>query len=272
MEVQYCLCGGFRIAYRRQGQGEPVLLLHGVGSYSFVWREVMNQLAPDYDLIATDLLGCGDSEKPADGDYSIAEQAELLVEFIDQLDCAPVHLVGRDVGGGIAQILAVKYPHLFRDLTLINPVGYDYWPVQPITTMRLPVIRGVTASFLNPAVMRIIIRRGLYYKERLTPELMDEFWRPLATAEGKAGFTHLIHSLNNRHLTEIADDLCRLELPTLIIRGDADAYLSKEISIRLARDIPNARLERVAHGGHFIQIDEPQRLSSLMADFMKKGA
>lgn len=264
---QFAPAGDYRLAYRRFGSGDPVLLLHGVASYSFLWRPIMAGLEDRFDLIAPDLLGCGASDKPADEDHSIIAQASLMFQLMDALDIPRFHLVAHDVGGGVAQIMAVLYPERLIDLTLINPVGYDYWPVQPITVMRTPVIRHLAQSVMNYGMMRLVVRHALYHKDRLTPELMDEFWRPFETDAGRAGFFNLIKAINNRLLTDLTEDLRKLDLPTLLIRGDADAYLSKNICNDLARDIPGARLEHVPHGGHFIQFDEPDKVVALLRDF-----
>ncbi|MDH3353899.1 MAG: alpha/beta hydrolase [Chromatiales bacterium] len=267
MNTQFTEVDGHHIAYHRKGHGAPVLLVHGVASHSFLWDGIAELLAEKFDVIAIDLLGCGESDKPLDVDYSIAAQAEILMKFIDKLKLAPLHLVGHDLGGGIVQIMAVTRPEQLIDLTLINPVGYDYWPVQPITLMRLPVIRSLTASIMNPHMLRMVIRRALFYKERLTDDLMGKFWEPLQSQAGRDGFVRLIKAINNRLLTDITGQLRQLKLSSLVIRGDADAYLSREITEKLAEDIPNARLAHITTGGHFIQLDEPEQLFKLLSDF-----
>lgn len=267
MTTDSILINDHRIAYRRTGKGTPVVMIHGVASHSFLWQEILMQLAERYDLIAPDLLGCGDSDKPKGVDYSIDVQSDIFIKLIEQLKLGPVHLVGHDVGGGVVQLIAVKRPDLLIDLTMINPVGYDYWPVQPITTMRLPVIRALTSSIMNRNMLKMVVNRAVYKKEALTEAVMDEFWRPLASREGKDGFIQLIRGINNRLLTEITDQLRQLTVPTLLIRGDADAYLSREITEHLAKDIPGACLVSIPEAGHFIQIDEPEKISQLLAGF-----
>ena len=268
MKKEFADIEGNKIAFRHGGSGEPVLLVHGVASSSFIWDDIIDGLSEKYEVIAPDLLGCGDSSKPADTDYSIAIQAGIMSRLMEKLFPGKnFHLVGHDIGGGVAQIMAVKYPAQLRDLALVNPVGYDYWPVQPITTMRLPVIRRLTSSVMNSGMLKMVIRRALFHKERLTPELMAKFWQPMETMEGKQGFIQLIKSINNRLLTDITADLKKIEMPVLVIRGDADAYLSSEITARLAADIPGARLVHISHGGHFVQIDEPERITELLLEF-----
>lgn len=266
-----CNVLGHNLAYHRQGAGEPVLLVHGVTTYSFIWRRIIPLLSHSYDVIAVDLLGCGESDKPLDVDYSLKNHAALLKTFATQLDLAKFHFVGHDVGGGIGQIFAVAHPELLLDLTLINTVAYDFWPVQPIIAMRTPIIRQLAIATLDLGVLKLIVKRAVYHKDRVTPALMEYFWQPMKTPQGRKAFLHLVKCLNNRHLLEIEDDLRRLAVPLLIIRGEADVYLSAEIAQKLHREIPASKLVSVATGGHFIQEDEPEQAANAMTQFFNEN-
>jgi pimeloyl-ACP methyl ester carboxylesterase len=257
-----------RLAYRRSGSGEPVLLVHGITTNSFIWREIIPSLETRFDVVAVDLLGCGESDLSLDLDYSITAQAELLAAFIRELGIGPSHVVGHDIGGGIAQILAVQHPDQLRSLTLINPVGYDFWPVQPIIAMRTPILRQLVISTIDFGMLRLVIKRALHYRERLDDELMGLFWDQMSSTERRKAFLKLARALNSDHLTSIEDKLRTIDLPTLILRGDDDVYLSDEICTRLHSDIPNSRLERIATGGHFVQIDEPDWVADNLMRFI----
>lgn len=260
---------GGRLAYRRSGAGDVVLLVHGITTYSFIWRRVMPLLvAAGYDVIAVDLLGCGDSDKPLDLSYSLTAHAGYLEAFLAALGVGKVHFVGHDLGGGIAQIFAVRHPERLHSLALVNAVAHDFWPVQPIVAMRTPIIRQIMMAAVDAGALKLIVKRGLFHKERLAPELMELFMKPLRTSEGRKAFLHFAQCLDNRDLVDIAPELRRLALPVLIVRGDADVYLNSGIAERLHAEIPGSRLERIATGGHFIQEDEPDQLARLIADFV----
>jgi pimeloyl-ACP methyl ester carboxylesterase len=263
------LADGHRLAYRRAGKGEIVLLVHGITTSSFIWRRVTPLLvAAGYDVIAVDLLGCGDSDKPLGLSYSLTAHAGYLKSFLDVLGVSKVHLVGHDVGGGIAQIFAVRHPELLHDLTLINAVAHDFWPVQPIIAIRTPIIRQFMMAAVDAGALKLIVKRALFHKDRATPELMELFMKPLRTSEGRKAFLHFAQCLDNRNLVDIAPELRKLALPVLIVRGDGDVYLGSEVAERLRAEIPGSRLERVATGGHFIQEDEPELLARLVATFI----
>lgn len=262
---------GHAIAYHREGKGEPVLLVHGITTYSFIWRNIIPLLSKDYDVITVDLLGCGDSDKPLDVSYSIKDHAERLHEFIIKLGTGKFHFVGHDLGGGMGQIFAVRYAELLYDLTMINTVAYDFWPVQPIIALRTPIVRQLLMATFDLGTFKLVVKRGIFHKDKVTPELIDFFMRPMQTSEGRKAFMHFAKCLDNHNLMEIEDDLRRLNVPVLIIRGDADPYLGAAISEKLHREIPGSQLVRVPTGGHFIQEDEPEQIAKELIGFFRKS-
>jgi pimeloyl-ACP methyl ester carboxylesterase len=268
--VDNCQVFGNRLVFHRSGEGEVVLLVHGITSYSFIWKDVFQSLSHNYDVIAVDLLGCGNSDMPLDVSYSLNSHADILKEFVNILNIEKFHYVGHDLGGGIGQIFAINNPGLLYDLTLINTVGYDFWPVQPITAMRAPVIRELLMSTFDLGLFMILIKRGLYHKEKLTQELMDAFSKPLQSNEGKKAFMHFARCLDNKNLMDIVDQLRQLEIPVLVIRSDGDVYLRAAIAEQLHKDIPGSRLVRIDKGGHFVQVDEPDWVAAEINNFIRE--
>jgi pimeloyl-ACP methyl ester carboxylesterase len=266
----YITIQGLQIAYTRIGKGDPVLLIHGITTSSFIWRNIAPPLSRDYDVLAVDLLGCGQSTKDLLADYSIKNQASILAELIIKLDLGKTHIVGHDIGGGIAQIMAVKFPHLIQDIVLINTIGYNYWPVQPITTMRTPIFRQFAMMSLDMGMLQKLIKKGLYKKESYTEEFRSLVWEEMANKKRRKSFLHFAKCLNNQHLMEIASELKNIKFPVLIIRGEGDLYLNSIISTRLEEDIPSGEILRVRTGGHFIQEDEPDLLIQKISEFYNK--
>nr|WP_321450716.1 alpha/beta hydrolase [uncultured Carboxylicivirga sp.] len=258
------------ITYYRQGEGEPVLFLHGITTYSFIWRRILPYFVNKYDVIAVDLAGCGLSSKNIDGSFSLKSHANMMLKLIEHLQLKKVHLVCHDVGGGIGQIMAVQQAQLFKSLTLINTVAYDYWPVQPIISMRTPIIRNLAMISLDLGAFRLLVKRGLFHRDRVNNELMALFWKPMKTGDGRKAFLYFAHCLNNSDLMEIREKLKELKLPVLIIRGEADIFLRKVISEELHRNLPNSQYKKIMTGGHFIQEDEPEQLSNVILNFLKE--
>jgi pimeloyl-ACP methyl ester carboxylesterase len=132
----------------------------------------------------------------------------------------------------------------------IHTVAYDFWPVQPIIAMRTPIIRQLAMATLGMGALR-----------------MDCFSEPMKSKQGRKAFLHFAASLDNRHLLEIIDALHPVDLPVLIIRGDADPFLSEAISDKQAENLPRSKLVKIPTGSHFIQENEPE----LITAEMKKG-
>jgi len=275
MEVhKTCKVNGFSLAYKRKGKGEIVLLIHGITTWSFIFSELIESLSKKYDVIAPDLLGCGWSDKPANEDLSIKNHAAIIKSFADELGLDKFHLAGHDLGGGIGQIFTVNNRSRVLTLSLINSVAYDFWPVQPIIAMRTPIIRQLAMASLDLGTFKMIVRRGLFHKDILTPKLMDQFWLPMKSKEGRKAFLRFAECLDNKHLLEISDNLASLSLPVLILRGDSDIYLSSSIAEKLHEEIKTSQLERISSGGHYIMLDEPvwltERLTSFFDESRKK--
>jgi len=267
--MNYCTVAGYQLAYTRQGQGETVLLVHGITTYSFIWRKIIPPLAKEYDVIAVDLLGCGMSDKPLDVSYAIKDHAERLREFISALGVEKFHFVGHDLGGGMGQIFAVNHSGMLHSLSMMNSVAYDFWPVQPITAMRTPIIRHFLMSAFDLGAFTAFIRKGLYHKDVMTKDLLVLFNAPMQTPEGRKAFLHFAKCLDNHNLMEIEADLRKLTIPVLILRGDADPFLSAVIAEKLHDEIPNSELRRIATAAHFIQEDEPEWVATHLSGFLK---
>jgi pimeloyl-ACP methyl ester carboxylesterase len=267
LTTSVCKLGDTEIAYFAKGKGQPVLLVHGITTYSFIWRKIVPLLEKEYQVLGIDLPGCGASSKGVEKAFSIKNHAFLLNDFLEKTGIKKIHLVGHDVGGGVAQIFAVSFPEKLFSITLINSVAYDFWPVQPIIAMRTPIIRQLAMATLDKGALRMVVRRGLYHKKNLTKELLNDFWEPMKTKEGRKAFLHFAASLDNNELLEIEEKLHQLQLPVLVIRGDADPYLSAAISEKLAKNIPKAKLIRIPTGSHFMQEDEPEYIAKELKVF-----
>lgn len=267
--MEYIEIDGHRMAYLRHGHGETVLLVHGITTYSFIWRKIIPLLTDHYDVIAVDLLGCGASDKPLDVSYAIKEHAERLHAFTKALAIEKLHFIGHDLGGGMGQIFAVTYPEKLYDLTMINTVAYDFWPVQPIIAMRTPVIRQLMMGACDLGAFRFFVKSGMAHKEKVSAELMELFWQPMKTPEGKKAFLHFARCLDHHNLTDISEALRQLQIPSLILRGDADPFLSAAISEKLNAEIPGCRLERIDTASHYLMEDEPEWAAERILSFIE---
>lgn len=265
---QYALVDGHRISYYRKGEGTPLVLIHGITTYSFLWQEMFPLLAADYDVVALDLMGCGDSDKPLDADFSIQAQARMITSLMNQIGIERAHFLTHDIGGGVGQILAVAEPGRMLSLSMINTVGYDFWPVQPIVTLRVPALRHMAMAALDIGMLKVLVTRGFFHKDKVTDDLLSQYRRPLMTYEGRQGFLNLAKHLDNRNLMDISDRFSKIAMPVLIIWGNADAYLTPMIADRLMEDIPGAERLDIPTAGHYGPLDEPEIMAGAVIKFL----
>lgn len=263
----YAECDGKRIAYQRSGKGPVVLMIHGITTYSFIWRKLIPYLESDYDLIRIDLLGCGHSDMSATHDLSLKNHARLLYKFIEELKLPRLHLVGHDLGGGIVQIMGVKHPEKYLSISMLNPVAYNYWPVQPISSMRTPIFRQLAMAAFDMGYYRSIVKKALYKPESFTQELLELFWSNFDNPNSKKSFLRFTKCLNNNDLMEISDEIKAIAIPVLLLRGEGDVFLSSGITARLHEEISGSKFVVMPETGHYMQEDSPGEISEALTNF-----
>lgn len=259
---------GVTTAYRRTGSGDPLLLLHGVGSYSYIWRRIVPLLADRFDVIAPDLAGCGYSDAQPDQALDLRAQYERIERLMQHLGTERAHVVGHDFGGAIAQLIAIDGAERVRTLMLINSIGYDYWPVRAIKTARFPIVRQLTLALLDRTVFATMLRRAVHHTERITDDVVNQYKAPYRSVARRRTLMRFLRALDHRYLVSRAADLRLLTVPTCVVRSKQDAYLNRAISLRLAQDIPTATLVEVDMAGHFIQEDQPEQIAQLLLNLV----
>jgi 2-hydroxymuconate-semialdehyde hydrolase len=252
---------GVEIAFRRLGSGQPVLLLHGIPTSSRVWDAVGADLALDRRVIAPDLLGYGESGKPADRDVSMAAQAVLVPRLLDALGVDRVILVGHDLGGAVAQRMAVDAPERVAGLVLIDSVSFDSWPIR-----RMRVLRRVAPPFATrwprgwfrwfELSMRPYVARG-DAREAFAASLAA--WS--ADPAGAEAFMRNARAMDPRITQDVAPRLGELRMPAHVVWGRDDPFQKVRWAARLRDAIPGATLS-VLDGGHFLPWDRPAEVAS----------
>lgn len=255
----------------RYGHGGPgIVLLHGFGTSSFVWRTVGPQLAlAKRSAFAIDMLGYGESDRPFGEDFGIAAQAEYLDRAMTALRLPRSTLVGIDVGGGVALRLAATRPERVDRLVLINSVAFDELPAGDVRAMQrntarfaLRASRGVlgAAPLLSP-----VLEGSVADPAHMPPRLVARYLAPYV---GKDGVSHLLvlgRSIRSDDLEDL--DLGRITAPTLIVWGELDGWLDASLPDRLATAIPHSRLVRVPTSARLVPEEEPDRLAELIIGF-----
>lgn len=271
--------GPAEIAFLESGSpGAPVgLFLHGLPTHSFLWRHVLRELGDALFALAPDLLGLGDTIVSPYQDFSAPFQAEILLEWLDKRGVDRVVLVAHDQGGAVAQQIVANHPERVSHLVLIDTVCYDNWPVPVVAQLmrlaRTPGLDTVAYALGLPrriAHARLGFARAVYDRRLMTPEVVDEYLRPLESVEGRERARRFLLAGDSRYTLECVPGLQRFERPTAVVWGADDAFLSPSWGLRLASDIPGAggRLELLPFCGHLAPEEKPKEIARIIADLV----
>jgi haloalkane dehalogenase len=276
-QPRYAEVGGLRLAYVEAGppDGEPVLLLHGEPSWSFLYRKVIPVLAAaGLRAIAADLIGFGRSDKPAEaGDYSYARHVEWIRAFaFDRLDLRGVTLVGQDWGGLIGLRLVAEHPDRFARVVAANtalPTGDQ--PMPDVWLRFREVVRTAPALSVSR-----LVQSGC--QTTLPPEVLAAYEAPFP---GRS-YTAAVRVMPNLVPTTPDDPasaanraawtvLAKWDRPFLVAFSDRDP-ITGPAAPALKSTVPGAAGHEhpvIAGAGHFLQEDAGEQLGQIIADFIR---
>ena len=276
-EKKFVALDAARVAYREKGEGKPVLFVHGIPTFSFLWRGVMNTVGRRFRCLAPDLMGLGDTEVSLDRDYSMPAQADMVFRFMKKLELPPSAVVAHDQGGACAQILATRHPEMTTHLVLVNSVAYDNWPVPEVKrTMRifriLPLVWAVDVAFsLGPKMVgRRMFRKTVADRTVFTDTVIAEYVRAIGSSRARRRrFRKFALAGDCAYTMRVAKDLEKYDRPTMVVWGTEDRFLPLRWGERLFAGIKGARrLERIPSTGHFVPEEKPEVLANLILDFL----
>jgi pimeloyl-ACP methyl ester carboxylesterase len=264
---------GNRVAYLDEGAGDDVLLLiHGIGGSSDCWRAVVPKLAARHRVIAVDLLGHGQSDKPR-GDYSLGAFAVWLRDFLDALNIRAVTVIGHSFGGGVALQFAHQHREYCHRLVLISSGGLGPDLGRLLRMLSLPgaelllqLIGSGPAVKVGSALRQRALSSGretTRYSETLKGQAA------LADRQTRAAFLRTLRSVvDHRGQAVCALDRLRTDLPTLIIFGDRDRCIPVAHAHSAHNALPGSLLRLIPGAGHQPQIECPDTVVGLVGDFI----
>jgi len=246
---------GFRLAYLDGGSGAPLVLLHGMGADKDNFVQVARLLVRHYRVIIPDLPGFGESDKPADADYSVAAQIGRVDQFRQALGLDGIHLGGNSMGGFIAGAYAAAYPDAVDSLWLLAPAGIKAARPSPLMTALadgspLPILARDVGELRK--LMAFVMHR---------PPFLPQFVLEDMAARQRSGYP-----LNQRIIAELVqgpwlDDLLshRPRTPALIVWGDRDRALDVSGAGILKELLPVSRVVILREIGHVPMIESPRQ-------------
>ncbi len=275
MRVHTRIVHGHRRAYVLTGRGPALLLLHGVGCDHRTWDPVIGQLAERYTVIAPDLLGHGQSDKPR-ADYSLGGFANGMRDLLAILGIDRVTVVGHSFGGGVAMQFAYQFPQYAERLVMVAPGGLG----REIN----PLLRGLTLPG-GSAALAVAATPPVYAVMRLVGSRAHAIGLPgsadipaaLGVLRGKSdpaerdAFLHVLRAVvdwRGQVVSMVDRAYLAREMPTCVVWGSRDSVLPVTHAQNARQAIPRARIEVIKGAGHFPHEEQPERFAEILNDFI----
>jgi len=272
MNTNKSIClNGINLNYSDEGNGQPVLFIHGFASHSVTWNKLIPCLPKRKRYITIDLKGFGLSDKPADNKYSAYEQAILVIDFIHALKLKNIVLAGHSYGVFIA-LLMVLLPQMqstVSALILIDSVGYFQNIPAFIATLRIPILSKIALDALNPELLAKTVLEKVYYdKSKITHELIDDYAKVLYTEGAKLSLVKSAESFVSGIIKSVHQEFTSITTPTLIIWGIDDLFIPVVNSYQFRHDLQKAELAVIPECGHSPQEECPEETAKFITQFL----
>lgn len=249
------------LAYERSGSGDPVVLLHGLGTNRAIWREAMPRLSRTRDVIAVDLLGFGESPRPSDP-LRLAALSDALDDLLDRLELPTVDLVGNSLGGWLALFFALEHPEQVRKVVAVAPAFLFGLP-EYLSADALAAGAGPK----DMEAMRTYLQRVWRDANRLTEDEVRRHLEDRLAARDEHSIGTIAASIKTGE-DLLTDRLPQIRTETLVVHGKHDRVVSLEQSERVAREIEGAGLRLFEDSAHWPQLEEPDSFVQTVEEFL----
>jgi cis-3-alkyl-4-acyloxetan-2-one decarboxylase len=262
-----------------EGQGDPLLMLHGNPTWSFYYRNLILGLKQSYRCVVPDHMGMGKSDKPQNYNYTLSKHIDNLEALVGKLGLNDITLVLHDWGGAIGMGFAVRYPQKIKRLVLFNTAAFlsEKIPVR-LKLCRVPGFGVITIRGFN-AFALAAVDMACEKKERMTDEVRagylspyDSFANRIATLRFVQDIPMSSNAPSYPVVKYIEENLKRFKsLPVMIAWGAKDFVFNDHFLKRWQRIFPDAEVHRIPDAGHYVLEDAHELIIPLMQKFLKKN-
>ena len=270
-DKKYMEIDGVSLNYEQQGLGKPMVLLHGIGTSSYIWRNIIPGLTYGTTVYTLDLMGFGYSEKPQDRSYDIETYVSQLEAFLEELNLKNPILGGQGEGALIVALYAVRNPDKVRKLILLGAPLYDPTPSFNVRMVGWPLVgQALTGDWF----LKRIFRSGIEDQSKMSDIGLRPFLAPYQDDPGaRTTLRKFVREFNAEAVIEkeIVPNLSKLQMPTLLVWGPHDAVVPLEVGRKLDQDIPNSDISVILRSGHYVQEDRPDQVRVALKEFRDQG-
>lgn len=259
---------GVRIHYEVTGltKRAPVLLVQGLGAEKNSWNPQRAALALKHRTIALDNRGAGRSDKPSTT-YTLEQMADDAIAVLDAVGVDAAHVVGLSMGGAISQIIALKYPHRVRSLTLVATACRNHeWREELLASWADVAVSEGMGAMGKEAARYMVGPRSF---QRLLPALtIMGSWRLFNPAQAFASQVQAILATND---SELSVELTNIACPTMVVVGNQDILTPRGDAEEIASLIPTAELVVMSGGAHGLTLEKAFRFNRILLDFLSRA-
>jgi pimeloyl-ACP methyl ester carboxylesterase len=259
-----------RVIEAGEGNGPPLVLVHGMLTSHLSFDDVIDPLAAHFHVIAPDLPGFGESEKPTPSRYGYTVElfAEAVADLISAYGVGRAGVLGHALGGAVAITLATHHAELVARLALVDPLCYPYTPNRKLRVALLPVIGPVVFKQLyGRRLFRSYFRDEVFSDAAQLPiDRIDRYYEYFNTPSAReSAYAILRQTLDSR---PVAARVTRIRQPTLVMWGRDDRIFPAVYAFKLAREIPSSRLE-LFDTGHAPHEEHPGEVVAVVKEFFE---
>lgn len=279
------LINGIRLHYVIAGAGPLLLLLHGFPEFWYSWRHQIPLLAQHYTVVAPDLRGYNESEKPRRvKDYRLSILIDDITGLIESLGEKQAIVAGHDWGGAVAWGVAIARPETIQKLIILN-MPHPRLLVQHLLTnprqrarswyvffFQLPLLPELALRANNFQAVQAMFRRTSTNPATFDQEVLRQYRNALAKPGALAAALNYYRAAGRYGLLSQIDSASVVQHPTLVIWGKQDVALGAELNDGLERYVPNLTLRYVPNASHWVQQEHPELVSRYMLEFLTPAA
>ena len=276
---RYFDAGNFKMHYIDEGEGAPILLLHGDPTWGYLWRKFIPVLTQQHRVIVPDHMGMGKSDTPAEPyPYLLRHHIANLEALVTSLGLTDITLVVHDWGGPVGLGFAARHPELIKRLALMNTWAFARWPGAPfpklVELIRSP--RGEAFVLEKNGYVSRAITGTTNYPEKITPEVMTAYLAPFPTPESRRALLCWSRDITVNEGDPSWDDMAAIEkklslfedVPVLIVWGMLDPILPPILFELWKSFYPHARAVEIPDASHFLQEDAPDEVIGAIVRFL----
>lgn len=271
-----------RLHYVESGEGPLVILLHGFPDFWYSWRRQIPALAEGgFRAVAPDMRGYNLSTKPQGVDaYAIERLTRDVRDLIDHLGAQRAHVVGHDWGGIVAWFFAMDHPEHLDRLVIVNvphPGRFIDMAKSPLQALRswyvaffqVPTLPEVVISAGDFAALRRVFRTEPSAEDAFHEDDVDAYVEAARRADNLRGPINYYRALARRNPLEMRRENRRpIDHDVLVLWGEQDAALRPEFADPEPALVPNARVVRFPGAGHWVHVEEPERVNEELLGFL----